>query len=125
MNYTRLLEYTQSQQSAMVDTLTELVGYESPSTDKPRLDELAAHLATRFSAIGAAVTIVDNTDGGNHVRIAIPAADPLRDAQQALLIGHFDTVWSVGTLAQRPFRVEDGKAYGPGAYDMKGGIVLA
>ena len=125
MDPIRLLEYTQSQQPAMLDTLAELVGYESPSTDKTRLDGLAAHLAARFRAIGADVTIVDNATSGNHVRVAIPSADPTNNARQALLIGHFDTVWSVGTLAQRPFRIERGKAYGPGAFDMKGGIVLA
>jgi glutamate carboxypeptidase len=40
------------------------------------------------------------------------------------LLGHFDTVWPLGTLAKMPFRVEGGRAFGPGVLDMKGGIVM-
>ena len=42
-----------------------------------------------------------------------------------LLLCHMDTVWDLGTLAERPVRIEDGRLYGPGAFDMKGGIVNA
>ena len=42
-----------------------------------------------------------------------------------LLLCHMDTVWDLGTLAERPVRVEDDRLYGPGAFDMKGGIVNA
>src|SRR6185312_16202105 len=41
-----------------------------------------------------------------------------------LLLGHFDTVWPLGTLEKMPFRVQDGRAFGPGIYDMKAGIVM-
>jgi glutamate carboxypeptidase len=41
-----------------------------------------------------------------------------------LLLGHYDTVWELGTLASMPFRIADGRAYGPGVYDMKAGITL-
>ena len=43
----------------------------------------------------------------------------------ALLLGHHDTVWPVGTLAEMPFRVDDGRAHGPGVFDMKAGIAVA
>jgi glutamate carboxypeptidase len=43
--------------------------------------------------------------------------------QPVLLLCHFDTVWPPGTLAEFPFRVEDGVAHGPGTFDMKAGIV--
>src|SRR6185295_10220022 len=42
-----------------------------------------------------------------------------------LLLGHHDTVWPAGTLAEMPFRVEDGRAWGPGVFDMKAGIAVA
>ena len=38
------------------------------------------------------------------------------------LLGHFDTVWPIGTLAARPFEVRDGAIHGPGVFDMKAGI---
>jgi glutamate carboxypeptidase len=41
-----------------------------------------------------------------------------------LLLGHLDTVWPRGTLARLPFRLDDGRAYGPGTHDMKGGLVV-
>jgi glutamate carboxypeptidase len=47
-----------------------------------------------------------------------PGAGP-----RILLMGHMDTVFEVGTVAQRPFRIEDGIAYGPGVTDMKGGLL--
>ena len=50
-----------------------------------------------------------------------------RDARRKpiLLLGHLDTVWPMGTLAKMPFRVAKGKAFGPGVYDMKAGVVMA
>jgi glutamate carboxypeptidase len=39
-----------------------------------------------------------------------------------LLVGHFDTVWPVGQLARMPLKIADGKLYGPGTLDMKGGV---
>jgi glutamate carboxypeptidase len=44
---------------------------------------------------------------------------------QILVLGHMDTVYDVGTLAKMPFRVSKGRAYGPGTFDMKGGLVIA
>ncbi|MGB8956119.1 MAG: M20 family metallopeptidase, partial [Tumebacillaceae bacterium] len=47
-------------------------------------------------------------------------------AEQILVLGHFDTVKNIGTLATtEPWRMEDGKAYGPGTFDMKAGIVFS
>ncbi|MCL4426254.1 MAG: M20 family metallopeptidase [Firmicutes bacterium] len=48
---------------------------------------------------------------------------PGKDKGQVLLLAHMDTVWEVGEIAKRPFRAEGNRAFGPGAYDMKGGIV--
>ncbi len=41
-----------------------------------------------------------------------------------LLVGHMDTVFAEGEAAKRPFRLEAGRAYGPGVHDMKGGLVV-
>jgi glutamate carboxypeptidase len=75
----------------------------------------AAHLLVRFPDAPASGDPVPAADG--------PGRQP--EGRQVLLLGHIDTVWPVGTLAKRPFRVENGKAFGPGAYDMKAGLVVA
>jgi glutamate carboxypeptidase len=71
------------------------------------------------------VAIIPNAERGNHVcaTFAGPAAAPT--AQPGLILCHFDTVWAVGSLATHPYRIEAGKAYGPGIFDMKTSLVLA
>jgi glutamate carboxypeptidase len=109
-------------QPEMVESLRTLVNSESPSARKDLLDPLAAVIADRFRAIGGEVAILANAQGGDHVRVEFASTAP---ARPILLLGHFDTVWPSGTLAGRPFRVEDGRAFGPGVYDMKASLVLA
>lgn len=61
---------------------------------------------------------------GDHLRITL-SPDKSRPSGQLLVLGHYDTVYSTGTLRRVPFRVSAGKAYGPGAFDMKAGIIQA
>jgi glutamate carboxypeptidase len=104
--------------------LAALVEHESPSRDKPALDALASKLAERFEAIGGRVERISNADGGDHVLARFAFDGPL-DRKPALVLGHYDTVWPVGTLATMPFRVEGGRAFGPGVFDMKASLVEA
>ncbi len=122
MDITALHTWATTQEQALVDTLADLVSYEAPSTDKAALDRLATHLQARFSALGAQADVIANPEGGNHVRVQYAGAQAL---PPAVLLCHFDTVWDVGTLSRRPFRVEGERAYGPGTYDMRAGIVVA
>lgn len=121
---TPLLDDLRSRQGAMLARLGELVRHESPSRDKPALDGLARVLAARLGAIGAEVSLIANPEGGDHVRACWGASGPAADEPPALVLGHFDTVWPRGTLEGLPFRVEDGRAHGPGSYDMKASLVL-
>ena len=95
----------------MLDLLQELVEIESP-TGGTR--ELRDRLAAKLDEIGGTVAV-----HGEHLR-----ADFAGPGAPLLLLGHLDTVWSRGTLDVMPWRVEDGRAYGPGSYDMKGGVVV-
>ncbi len=36
-----------------------------------------------------------------------------------------DTVFETGTFGENPFKIIEGKAYGPGVLDMKGGIIIS
>ena len=125
MNHQTLLTYFNTHHAAMLDHVRQLVTQETPSSDKARLDAFAEFLAGRLRAVGAAVETIPNAQRGNHLRarFAAPNADP--NAQPALILCHFDTVWPVGSLATHPFRVEDGKAYGPGIFDMQSSLMLA
>jgi len=106
---------------SMLVLLEELVSLESPSRDKAALDRLGSHIAEILRNLGGSVEVVANDRGGDHVlaRFHGPAA-----RRPALVLGHFDTVWPLGTLENMPFRVDDGRAYGPGAYDMKAGLTI-
>ena len=116
----RILAHLRDHQDDMVALLAQLVEMESPSDDKPSLDRLGAFLADHLSALGAQVEVLHQVEAGNHVCARWDSGQG-----GALLLCHMDTVWDLGTVAQRPVRVEDGRLYGPGAFDMKGGIVNA
>jgi glutamate carboxypeptidase len=104
---------------AMIHDLERLVSVESPSHDVDALSKSAEVVAqVILERTGVPATIVDGPDGP-HVHWS-GGGQP-----RVLVLGHHDTVFPLGSLAQRPFRVADGKATGPGVFDMKGGIVQA
>jgi glutamate carboxypeptidase len=103
----------------LLDDLALLVSVESPSLDVDALVESAAVVGGLIERrLGRPATLVDGPvgphvhwSGGGRPRV--------------LLLGHHDTVFPIGTLAERPFAVVDGRATGPGVFDMKAGIVQA
>src|SRR5262245_61361879 len=117
-----LLGWLRDRREEMVAALGALVAHESPSRDKAALDALAATIRGRLEAVGFAVETVENSEGGDHLRARF--GDPeVAEARPALVLAHHDTVWPVGTIREMPFRVEGGRAFGPGAYDMKASLV--
>jgi len=117
-----LLPYTLTRLPQILQTIERLVTQETPSHDKSRLDVFADLLAGRLAEAGAAVEILPNEAGGNHVRARIAHGNTTE--QPALVLCHYDTVWPVGSLATHPFRIQDGKAYGPGIFDMQTSLAL-
>jgi glutamate carboxypeptidase len=101
----------------VVEFVRALVSHESPSTDRNALDACGAFLAGRLAAVGASVTRLAAGSTTDHVLATWPGAGP-----RVLLVGHFDTVWPVGQLARMPLHESDGKLFGPGVLDMKGGL---
>jgi glutamate carboxypeptidase len=116
----KILGFLRDHQQEMVNLLTRLVGLESPTDHKPSLDRLGAFLAEELRGLGAKVEMLSQTQAGDHVLARWGEGEG-----GALMLCHMDTVWDLGTVAGRPVRTEDGKLYGPGAEDMKGGIVIA
>jgi glutamate carboxypeptidase len=121
MNSQALLDYFQARHSEMLGVIEQLVTQETPSSDKARLDAFASLLAQRLQSAGATVEILPNAERGNHVRARF---GPTTGAKPALILCHYDTVWAVGSLATHPYRIEAGKAYGPGIFDMQTSLML-
>lgn len=115
-----ILQNMREAQEEMVSVLRDLTNLDSPSTDKVHVDKLSSFLARKWEETGASVRFIEQERYGNHLRVEWGEG-----AEQILILCHMDTVWDAGEASRRPFRVENGKAYGPGAYDMKGGIVEA
>jgi len=119
-----LLRETRKREREMLRLLGEFVRCESPSGDKAAVDRFGATVAGEWRRRGAKVKILTQRVRGNHLRIEWPDAAERGDGQ-ILVLGHLDTVYPLGTIAKMPFRVAGGKAWGPGTFDMKGGLVLA
>jgi glutamate carboxypeptidase len=108
----------------MLSTLQRLVLAESPSLEKEPADLCCDLLAAEWHKRGASVERILQKHRGDQLRI-IWWSQKSRPAGQLLVLGHYDTVYSSGALAEMPFRVSGGKAYGPGIFDMKAGLVQA
>ncbi len=118
----RRLAYFSERRNAIVSTIRELVEIESPSNNKAAVDQIAEAVAQKFSQLGGEVRIHRAKDFGNHLQIDFDFGS--KSAKPVLLLGHYDTVYPLGTLAAMPCRVNDNKLTGPGVLDMKSGIAL-
>ena len=117
----QILEYTARRLPAIMDQIGELVRIESPTEDKAAVDRAADWVADRVSPF-ARVKRHKQKAFGDHLTVEFDL--PGRKKQgQVLGLGHLDTVWPMGTLARMPFRVENGRLWGPGVFDMKSGVV--
>jgi glutamate carboxypeptidase len=113
------------QRDPMTADLAAYVGHETPSNDKALLD---AGLDWITGWLGARLTApagLTRTGGGTHgdvVVVDLPPSDGVA-GPPLLWLCHYDTVWDAGTLAGWPFECDGTVATGPGAFDMKGGLV--
>ena len=115
-----ILDFCLREQDWLLDTLQTLVRLESPSSDKQAVDRCGAELDRHLRAMGARLTRLERPETGDHLRAEFGGG-----RAQVVVLTHFDTVWPVGQLDRMPLRREDGRLYGPGVYDMKGGVAIA
>ena len=101
--------------------LREFVECESPSHDKALVDAFGARVAAEFEKLGGRIEWSPKPDAGNVLQVDFAGTGRKKPL---LLLGHLDTVYEQGTLRRMPCRVASGKMYGPGVFDMKGGIVM-
>jgi glutamate carboxypeptidase len=114
-----LLDFCHENLDWAIETIQALVALESPTTDKAAVDRCGAELERRLMVIGGRVVRLPRQNVGDHLLTEFGCGDT-----QILLLGHFDTVWPVGQLDRMPCRIEDGRLFGPGTFDMKAGIVI-
>jgi glutamate carboxypeptidase len=119
-----LLKWLRTREAKMTLLLGRFVREESPSFDKAAVDRFGAIVATECRRRGARITLVRQRKRGNHIRAEWNPRGRKGEGQ-ILVLGHLDTVHDIGTLARMPFRVSRGRAYGPGVFDMKAGIIIA
>jgi glutamate carboxypeptidase len=105
---------------AYLADLAALVNIDCGSYTKAGVDEVGRRVATFLEGIGATVVQHPHETLGETV-VGTIAGMP--GAPRLLLIGHMDTVFDPGTAEARPFRIDDGRAYGPGVTDMKSGLL--
>jgi glutamate carboxypeptidase len=121
----KILRLLKSREAEMVRTLESFVRCESPSHDKRAVDRFGEIVAAEWRKRDAKVRVLAVAKLGNQVRAEINLASGPGTRQQITILGHLDTVYPIGTLAKTPFRISGGRAWGPGTFDMKGGLVLA
>jgi glutamate carboxypeptidase len=119
----RLLRALEPRLPEMLRLLRRFVTTESPSLEKAAADRCSKVIAKEWREQGVRVERIPQKHRGDHLRVTYTSKSGA--AGQLLVLGHYDTVYSTGTLKERPFRISGGKAYGPGVFDMKAGIVQA
>jgi glutamate carboxypeptidase len=117
----RRFAYFAERRDQIVDTTHKLVELESPSDNKTAVDHLSELVAAKFAALGGALKIHRADAFGNHLQVDFGGKS---DAKPVLLLGHYDTVYPLGTLATMPCQIAGDKLTGPGVLDMKSGIAL-
>lgn len=108
-------------QPHLLSDLERWVNTDSPGGDVSAVDRVAADIAHTLDTYGLHPELVPAGDRGLYVHAAIEGNGSARVA----LLGHHDTVFPAGTVAQRPFTRDADRCYGPGVADMKGGLVVA
>ena len=116
----KVFSYIEDHRAEMLDLWQEVVNIESGSGNKAGVDAVAERFRQVIEQAGGAARVIEMDNAGNMLVGEFTGA---KQAAGVAFMGHMDTVFPDGTVAMRPFTITDGKAYGPGVLDMKGGIV--
>lgn len=115
----------ESEQAATERVLERVRGYvqvESPSRDERGIRKLAGMIIKDLEGAGASVALTEAPGYGAHVVASFAGQ---RDDAPIVILSHMDTVHPIGTLISQPFKISNGRAEGPGIYDMKAGLTIA
>lgn len=119
----RILAYVQAKQTDIIALIRRMVECESPSDDARAVNRFVDLVAAEIEPFGALQTFPGG-QFGRHLLCEFSLAGPAKKKGEILALGHSDTVWSAGMLAQMPCREADGRLWGPGVFDMKSGLAF-
>lgn len=116
-----LLEQAKAEQSAYIETVKQLVAVDTGTGQAEGLATVSKMLIERLQALGAQVSTSPATPSAGDNIVGTLKGTGSKDF---LLMVHYDTVFAEGTAAERPFRMDEQRAYGPGVADAKGGVAM-
>jgi glutamate carboxypeptidase len=119
-----VLDWLASRQASMLSLLETIVNTDGGSYDKEGVDRVGAHLRGFLERNGISCETIPDSRFGDGLRATVPHDGGGGTNSTILLMGHRDTVFPKGEPSRRPFRIENGRAYGPGVADMKAGLVM-
>ncbi|NSC19932.1 M20 family metallopeptidase [Streptomyces albus subsp. chlorinus] len=119
-----LHRWLEAHRAQLLDDVLDLVGRETPSDDPVLLDRGLARIERWITDTLGEPQRRSRTDGGPYGD-ALTLEFPGVGSAPVVLLGHYDTVWQAGTLAEWPCAVDGDRASGPGIFDMKAGLVQA
>src|ERR1022692_2940126 len=108
------------QRPAMLEVLERMVRIESPSFNRDAVNRCADYVAGIAESQGGRGKRHRSKNYGDHLQVDFGPAK----GKRLLLLGHLDTVWDIGTLARMPYRIAQGRVWGPGVLDMKCGVTM-
>ena len=116
----QVVSHVRNQQQPLIQLLQRMVNAESPSSQPGSHRLIRSVLKDALSSIDYKVstTVAD----GSHKHIYARRKNRSKKQGTQLLLGHYDTVWPLGTVAKRPFTIDGNIVRGPGVFDMKGGL---
>jgi len=123
----QIVAWLGSQRDAMLAELEAMVNTDGGSYDKAGVDAVGAQVGAFLARHGVTVETLPQQKHGDCLRAVVDAggsASGGNERRNIVLMGHRDTVFPKGEPERRPFKIEDGRAYGPGVCDMKAGLVM-
>lgn len=119
----QIYSFVDGHRDEMINLWKDIVNMESSAREKENADALAQKLKVEFENAGLDCDLIDVGPINGKTLVGIIGED--RPGKPVVFSGHLDTVFPKGTFGENPFRIVDGKAYGPGVLDMKGGIIIS
>lgn len=111
-------------ENALLAEIVAWVEYETPSERTDLIEHLLDHVQRLFAGLPIDAKRIPPR-GGRGGQLILEYNPSGSDAAPLVFMGHVDTVWAAGTLAERPVRREGDKVFGPGIFDMKAGSCLS